>query len=233
MIFDIISKTNGEVGKIMYEKHFMTKSDWLYENLKNEILDGKLRPGERLIVADVANKFEVSPMPVRESLKRLQQEGLIEMTPHIGAKVNAVDMREFEDIVAIRVELESMAAKLAAGNFTQHQKDRLFELIDEMKKAAGNNDPKTFGALNQDFHHFIYDNCGNGYLGGLINELWGKTERTKGIFVRYPERMAISISEHEKIAVYIDQGDAEGAYNAFKRHKRIGFEMVKSSLLQE
>lgn len=212
---------------------YLTKSDYLYESIKQDILNGHLRPGERLVVADIANKYSTSPMPVREALRRLQQEGLIEITPHIGAKVTSVNLEEFHEIMIIRCELEPLAVRLAVPRLSGEKIDEMDELNRNMREAMEADDPKKFSHYNEEFHHLFYDICGNDFLINLINELWHKTERTKSIFARYPQRMYDSCQEHELVAKYAKEGNAEAASEAFRKHKLEGFFIVGRLLDQE
>lgn len=212
---------------------YSTKSDLLYAHLKEQILDGVLRPGERLVVANVANEFQVSPMPVREAFQRLQQDGLITMTPHVGAKVVSLDMKSFKEIISIRNELEPMAARLAASEMTDEQINELFCLTDEMEACTKANDARLYSKLNQRFHSCIYQGCGNHTLCELIGSLQAKTERSRSIFMRDPNRMVTSTADHRQIAQCIRERDPEAAYTVFRTHKEKGFDLIIKMLSEE
>src|SRR5690625_4909447 len=93
---------------------FITKKDFVYKNLKNEILEGGLEAGEKIIISRIAKRFEVSEIPVREALNMLRIEGLIEFSPHIGAIVSSISTKDIQEIFEIRIELEGLATRLAA-----------------------------------------------------------------------------------------------------------------------
>ena len=80
---------------------YMTKNEYIYEKLKDEIVDGKLASGERIIIREVSKKFGVSGVPIREALNRLQQDGLVEIIPHVGAKVVEFDLKKFKEIMDV------------------------------------------------------------------------------------------------------------------------------------
>lgn len=212
---------------------YSTKSDLLYANLKDQIINGALKPGERLIVANVANEFKVSPMPVREAFQRLQQDGLITITPHVGAKVMSLDIKAFKEIISIRNELEPMAARLAATAMTDDQIQVLFDLTEAMKPCARERDARRYSELNQRFHGWIYSHCGNQTLDELIGSLQEKTERSRSIFLRDPERMEISTADHIHIAECIRARDPEAACAALRSHKKKGFEIIIKILSEE
>lgn len=212
---------------------YSTKNEILYNELKERILDGSFHSGERMVVANIAKEFQVSPMPVREAFQRLQQDGLIEIVPHVGAHVKAIDLKTFQEIIYIRNELEPIAARLAALNMPESQIDLLLSLTEEMEKCVQAGDPRYYTQLNLRFHGCIYANCGNATLYELIQSLRAKTERSKSIFMRDHERMAISTKDHKEIAECLRKRDPEAAYNSFRRHKQAGFEIIVKMLAEE
>lgn len=212
---------------------YSTKNEILYNQLKEKILNGVLHPGERMVVANIAKEFQVSPMPVREAFQRLQQDGLIEIVPHVGAHVKALDLKTFQEIIYIRNELEPIAARLAAVNMPQARIDELFALTEEMEKCVQDGDPRLYTQLNLRFHECIYAECGNATLYDLIQSLRNKTERSKSIFMRDHQRMVTSTVDHKHIAQCIRDRDPEAAYTAFRSHKQTGFEIVIKLLEEE
>lgn len=212
---------------------YSTKNDILYNQIKEQIISGALRPGERLVVANVAKDFDVSPMPVREAFQRLQQDGLIEITPHVGAKVRAFDMKTFREIIYVRNELEPLAAKLAACAMTDAQIDALFALTVDMDRCTHAQDYHAYTLLNLRFHDAIYAGCGNDTLYDLIRSLIAKSEFSKSIFMRDHQRMTTSTADHRHIAECIRARDPEAAYAAFRAHKQRGFEIITEILSHE
>lgn len=211
---------------------FPTKSDIIYSTLKDQILYGERHSGERLIVADIAKKYSASPMPVREALQRLQLDGLVEIIPYVGARVSVMDAKQFEDIIVVRNMLEPVAARLAAVNMNDSDISKLFEYMQQMEGCAKENKIKEYTSLNHMFHALIWQSCGNECLLDILNNLYAKTEGTKIIFSRYPERMKDSCTEHRKIAEAIKDRDPDLAYKAYYDHKvqgfRKNFEIIES-----
>ena len=93
---------------------FRTKQEYVHSWLRDAILDGTLRPGERVVIDDVARRLEVSAIPVREALQLLQSEGLVAIAPHVGATVAAVSADEIREVFAIMEALETVAGRAAA-----------------------------------------------------------------------------------------------------------------------
>ena len=92
---------------------FKTKNMAVYEALRQDIIDGRLKPSQKLIMSDLAKRFELSEIPVREAIRRLESDGIVEFTPHMGAVVSKIDESEFVEIYLIRIELEALANRLA------------------------------------------------------------------------------------------------------------------------
>ena len=209
---------------------YVTKNDFVYKELKAEILEGRLRPGERLIVADLASRFEVSPMPIREALMRLQQEELVEIVPHTGARVATVNMKKFLEIVAIRVELETLAAKLATKHITNDQIAALAKLVEQMEEVGLVNDFAAYQELNSRFHELIYAQCQNQQLFELIMSLWEKSKISRSIFSRLANRTAISILEHKQWLESIMERDEEKVTAVVRQHKENAFKALSEVL---
>lgn len=213
-------------------QQYFTKNDMLYGSLKEKILSGAYRAGERLIVADIASEFSVSPMPVREALQRLQQDGWVEITPHVGARVAIYDKKKYLETIEVRRELESMAVRLSAGRISQQSVEQLFEILNEMEECCKTGDTSSYTMLNRQFHDTIYNCCGNETLVSIINDLIAKTGQSQSIFFRSPERMVKSTRQHRAIAEAIRDKRSEEAGELMYNHKREGFD-ITIQLLEE
>lgn len=178
---------------------FKTKHLAVYEELRKDIVDGKLKPGQKIKISDVAKKYELSEIPVREAIRRLESDGFVEFTPYVGAIVSKMDEKEFVETYLIRIELEALAARLAAEHVTLKDIQRLEKLNKEMFIAIEDDRPEELGHLNKEFHLCIYKAAPYPYLNKLIGDLWEKAERTQSVFAYVPERARASIEEHDKI----------------------------------
>jgi len=186
---------------------FKTKSQAVYENLRRDIVDGKLKPGQKIIVSDLSREFGLSEIPIREAVRKLESEGLIQLTPHVGTMVSKIDGKEVIEIYLIRTELESLAAKLATPYLTEEDLDFLRKRISEMESVTNQKNYEKLGTLNKDFHLRIYRAAPYPYLFKLIVELWEKVHRTRGVFALVPERAIASIKEHKRIVEAIRRKD--------------------------
>ena len=209
---------------------YQTKNDIVYNALKEQIVTGEIMPGERITVMQVAEEFGVSAMPVREALKRLQQEGLVTITPHAGAEVVKCDDKQYQEITQIRVLLEPYAAMLATQRLSEKDMENLEKLLEKMGDCVENGDNLTYSELNTQFHQYIYNRCGNATLIETINSLWEKTRMSKNVFLMERDRIALSMEEHRECMECLRRRDPEAVRAAFDRHKRRGFEVMDRGL---
>ena len=188
-----------------------TKSAAIYRFLKQDILNGRLRPGEKLVASKVAEAYGVSIIPVREALNRLRAEGLVTIIPHTGAYVTEIDLEDLKDLYPIRGVLEGFATRLACLKLAKEEFRRLEDLIGEMDRVIEQGRFPEMGHLNYEFHMTIYRVSSNKHLVRLIDELWQRTARVRGVFALVPERAAQANREHREILRALKARDAERA----------------------
>lgn len=198
---------------------FKTKNAAVYEALREGIIDGTLKPGQKIIMSEVAKKFGLSEIPVREAIRRLESDGFVELTPHVGAVVSKIDERELVETYLIRIELEALATRLAAPHVTSRDIGFLEQKNREMEIAINKNMPEKLGRLNKEFHLRIYQAAPYPYLLKLISDLWEKVERTQSVFAYVPERAAESVVEHTKIITALRSKNTLLAENLIKQQK--------------
>lgn len=190
---------------------FVTKNDYIYEKLKDEIIDRRLRPGERIVIPDVTKRYGVSAMPIREALSRLQQDGLIEIIPHVGARVMSFNLDIFKEIMMIRTELESLATKMATPYIDEVTMDKLQVLYEEMAECSKTKDYIKYGKVNKEFHMTIYTAGPYHILSDLIASLWARSEFSRTVFTKASERLQDSQAEHLGLLEAIKAGDSDKA----------------------
>lgn len=188
---------------------FKTKNEAVYERLRHDIIDGKLKPGQRIVISDLSKEFGFSEIPIREAIRRLDSEGLLQVTPHVGTIVTEIDEKEVTEIYLIRIELESLAAKLATPHLSETDWDFLDKKIQEMELGISKHNYEKLGLLNKDFHLRIYRAAPYPLLFKLILDLWEKVQRTRSVFALVPERAIASVREHKKIAEALRSKDAD------------------------
>lgn len=148
--------------------HFRTLQDIVTDRLRSSILRGQIEPGARLQHDELARQFGVSRMPVREALRALHSEGLVELRPHRGAVVVNLLADDVAEIFGIRVMLEAKAAQLAAPRLTDSDLDHLRDVLVRMSACEDSGDSERWRSLNTEFHLSIYSACGWPRLCALI-----------------------------------------------------------------
>lgn len=194
-----------------------TVVDYTIDALREAIRSGRLAPGQRLIVADVTAMLSVSAGPVREAIRRLTGEGLIEIVPHKGASVRRITPGDLKEIYELRGAIEGLAARLAAER-TPTFLDELTAVMEEMDELAGAEDVEGFLRNNTSFHELVYRMSGNVRVRTLASQLILPIYQ-----LRLPQRMNLaalhlSHSEHREIVAALMKGDGEGAETAMRRH---------------
>lgn len=198
---------------------FKTKNAAVYEALRQDIIHGKLKPGQKIIMSEVARNFGLSEIPVREAIRRLESDGFVAFTPHIGAVVRKIDEKEFVETYLIRIELETLATRLAVPHITAEDIAYLVKKNREMELAVEQNQPEKLGRLNKEFHLRLYKAAPYPSLFRLISDLWEKVERTQSVFAYVPERAAASVAEHDRIIVALQSNDTSRAETLIKSQK--------------
>jgi DNA-binding GntR family transcriptional regulator len=189
------------------------KSHAIYSALRERILSNDIAPGTRLVMRDVANQYDASDIPVREALRMLERDGLVETAPYRGAKVTTLTAKEVEETYFIRSHLESIATGLAAERITDAELAQLDLLMIEMRAAVDAQDGPRFADLNLEFHR-------TDMLRELTMDIWRRHSGFQRVFRMMPERIAISQREHEGIMAALRDHDAERASSLALLHKQ-------------
>jgi len=195
------------------------KSHAIYLALRERILSNDIGPGTRLVMRDVANQYEASDIPVREALRMLERDGLVETAPYRGARVTTLTAKEVEETYFIRSHLESIATGLAAERITDAELAQLDRLMIEMSSAVDAEDGPTFSDINFEFHRTIVASCGNDMLRELTIDIWQRHSGFQRVFRMVPGRLATSQREHEGIMAALRDHDADRASRLALLHK--------------
>ncbi|MCC6944448.1 MAG: GntR family transcriptional regulator [Thermomicrobiales bacterium] len=194
----------------------MTSVSRVYENTRRSIIDGDFPPGSPLKVNDLANLNDVSLIPVREAIRMLASEGLVEVVPYRGAFVSQVSMGELVDIYKTRIVLEMEAVRQAAPKIGPAEIATGRDLVQQVYDAvvSGSDD---FLALHRSLHFLLYDRSESAWLLRLINMLWDHTERYRQFSMPRVDPATI-LDEHNAILDCLEAGDADGAVSALRTH---------------
>jgi DNA-binding GntR family transcriptional regulator len=204
-----------------------TKNVLLYEKLRQKIVKGALKPGQRLVMAEIAKAFGASETPVREAIRRLESEGYVSFTPHAGAVVTRIDERELSEIYLIRISLEALATRLAVPHLTGRDLEWLEKKNREMAAAFEKNRFESLARLNKAFHLRIYKAAPYPRLYKMIGDFWEAFDRWPSVFSYVPERAGASVAEHDKIIEALTEGNLERADELMKDQKERAFKALQ------
>jgi DNA-binding GntR family transcriptional regulator len=187
-----------------------TLAQTVARDLEEDILAGRLRPRERLIETDLADRFSVSRAPVREALRMLEREGLVSRSPR-GLQVSEPSLDEVREAFEVLADLEELYTRRAVPRLAPQDLKRMKALLTEMSAAAARDDVKRYSAANDQFHGVFRDACPNRTLIRLIASVAKKTSRFRRMAMSMPGRLSHSLPEHKKILEAVVAGDAFAA----------------------
>ncbi len=198
---------------------YKTKADLVYYEIKKDILQKHLAPGERLIVSELSKKYDVSPIPVREALIRLAQESFVEMNPHVGAKVSSFNEEKMREINQLRMELEPLASKLLAPVITDEQLSTLDDLVEEGRSLMKNpEDISAYFQWNRRFHFTIAEMNPNHMLEEYIKSTWQHLDLINARLRVKSWRSEKSFAEHALWVESLRTRDPEEAARMCRKH---------------
>lgn len=194
---------------------FRTASSFVTDTLRSAILSGALVDGEPLRQDELATVLGVSRMPVREALRRLEAEGLVDFQPHKGAVVAELAPEEVEEIYEMRLMVECHALRQSIPHLTDDALDRAAAILDEIDVGQ---DLTRWGELNQHFHATLYSGVVRPRLNALISSLNGAIDRYLRLLITQFDYENRSQDEHRQILAACRRHDAETATNLLAGH---------------
>ncbi len=207
------------------------KHEQAYSIIRERIFNGTYVPGYRLVIDALARELGISPVPIREAIRRLEAEGWVEYRPNAGAQVAAVDASKYEEEMSVLALLEGYATALALLHLSIDDVKHLRELNASMYNALQSADIPAFSRLNKTFHFFIYNHCQNNYLVELLRGTWDRLEvRGHTDFSYIPQRSWISIEEHTRLLDMIERHASQDEIEQMMReHKLRTYEVYRNS----
>ena len=198
------------------------------ENIRDGIRSGRYMAGQRLIEAEITSELAVSRGPVREAMRRLSAEGLIEIAHHQGARIRRLSQSDVLSLFEIRELLEGLAARLVAEQISNakglakilraHKRD--------MQRASKHADIERYVQLNREFHDLLVTNSGNPHLPALIANLQTQVMRFQFRSLLDLKAVQQSEKEHEKIVDAVLKGDGAQAEKAMRQHVRRSRDLI-------
>lgn len=192
--------------------------DAVFKKLKKEILNGTLRPGERLQQTELAKRFGISRMPVRDALKKLESEGLVTVFPERGAEVSMLDLAGLQEACRIAEVLEVLAGGLAIRNVTEKDVEGLGRVIEEMERALSEGDLATWFELDLEFHRRTLAPCESPRLLKMITGLWYAMYHFRRGYYTLPGKAQKAGETHRRMLSAIAARDSEQFAQLIRQH---------------
>ena len=208
------------------------KQERTYAILRSRILDGTYGPGQRLVIDALARDLAVSPMPVREAIRRLEAEGWVVYQRHQGAQVAPLDEAGWMEALSTLAVLEGYATALSAPHLTAADIERARAINGRMGDALEALDVMAVSDHNQAFHRALTDRCPNAYLRRELDSIQERLNTLRSsIFMFVPTRGRVSVDEHEELVAMIERGAKHQKIERFARaHKLHTVEAVRLRL---
>ena len=197
---------------------YLPLRDVVFNTLRQAILRGELKPGERLIEIQLANKLGVSRTPIREAIRKLELEGLVLMIPRKGAEVADITEKSLRDVLEVRKALEELAVQLTCDKITKEQIRELEQAAEQFKKTLKSNDITEIAEADVRFHDIIYLATDNQKLILLLNNLREQMYRYRIEYLKRADKYSQLLAEHEEIIRHIEKKQKKEAAEIVCKH---------------
>jgi DNA-binding GntR family transcriptional regulator len=185
--------------------------------IRQMILNGHLKPGDRLRQDELAKTFDVSTMPIREALRQLQVEGLVVFRPRRGATVARFTVSDYEEIYLIREALETLACRWVAEDFSRIPIDRLKLLLEEIETVEANQDDiQRRMQLVREFFFTIFEASEKEHLLRILSNIWDLSQQYRLYFGSFPELVSQRLTNYRNIYQACHDRDLEALMSAFR-----------------
>ena len=197
---------------------YLPLRDVVFNTLRQAILRGELKPGERLMGIQLANKLGVSRTPIREAIRKLELEGLVLMIPRKGAEVAEITEKSLRDVLEVRRALEELSVQLACEKITKEEIRELERVAKEFQQVVKSSDITEIAEVDVRFHDIIYTATDNQKLIQLLNNLREQMYRYRVEYLKRDGVFPQLIAEHEAIIRHIENNEKEKATEVMCRH---------------
>ncbi|GAA1942642.1 GntR family transcriptional regulator [Agromyces allii] len=205
-----------------------SKSQRAYRFVRDRIDDGRYVPGYRLVLGTIAGELDVSVVPVREAIRRLEAEGLVTFERNVGAQVALIKETEYLHTMQTLALVEGAATALSAPTLTPEHLRRAREVNERMRRTLDDFEPHRFTELNLEFHAVLFEECPNPHILDLVHRGWNRMKVLRdSSFSFVPGRAHESVAEHDRILDLIESGaDALDIELAARAHRTATLDAV-------
>lgn len=197
---------------------YLPLRDVVFKTLRQAILKGELKPGERLMEIHLAKKLGVSRTPIREAIRKLELEGLVIMIPRRGAVVAEITEKNMRDVLEVRRALEELAVQLACERISEPEILELKQAAEKFKSVSEGEDLVKIAAADEAFHDVIFKSTDNARLIQLLNNLREQIYRYRLEYLKKAEFRPLLLKEHQEIIERITVRDKEKATRSIDKH---------------
>lgn len=199
----------------------VSKSERAYRLIRERIDSGQYGPGYRLVLAPIAAELDMSVVPVREAIRRLEAEGLVTFELNVGAQVALIEETEYQHTMETLALVEGAATASIASIVTDDQLQRASEINDKMRQTLEHFDPQRFTDLNLEFHSVLFETCPNPHLLDLVHRGWNRMKVLReSSFSFVPGRARESVDEHDHLLQLLaDRAPAREIELAAREHR--------------
>ena len=202
----------------MGENEYLPLRDVVFNNIKDGILTGRLRPGERLLENQLADELGVSRTPIREALRMLELENLVDLIPRKGAQVKKMSEKDIKDILEIRKVLDELAAGLAAENITKQEIAELKKLHSDFVEAFERGDREAVLEADTKFHDVIFNTTKNDKLIQIISNISIQIYRYRIAYLKLLTSIAVPTQQHLELIKAFEKRDVQKAKKVSGEH---------------
>jgi DNA-binding GntR family transcriptional regulator len=199
----------------------------VYAQIEDDILNGVYKAGDNLIETKISEDLGVSRTPVREAIRQLELEGLVQSIPNKGAVVNGITEKDIDDIYEIRTLIEGLAAKWAAEKITPEEMAELEETIELESFYTGRNDIENLLELDSRLHRIIFKASKSNPLNYMLQHFHNYIKKARNMSLAVPGRPAEALKEHRAIVDAIKAGDGKLAGKQAVEHIRNARQNIK------
>lgn len=220
----------NELDLQMEDYQYLPLRDVVFRTLRQAILRGELKPGERLMEIRLANQLGVSRTPIREAIRMLELDGLVIMVPRKGAQVAQITEKDLNDVLEVRLGLEELAVKLACERITEEELRSLYQASRSFEKLleTETDDLQELAQADVAFHDVIYQATNNERLIQLLNNLREQMYRYRIEYLKDVKSRRSLVEEHDALCERMKKRDLEGAQKMIREH----IERQQESIMQ-
>jgi len=197
---------------------YSTLADQVRQNIKKRIINQELKPGSRLIVSHLAAEMGTSLTPIREALRLLVKDGLVEIIPHKGAQVVMPSQGQFKDLFEVRTVLESLAIKLAIPNLSPADYEKLEQILQAGDESIQAEDPKTWLDADEKLHSYIIQKSENNILAELLDNIRNRINIFRILTAQLPARAKRAQNEHRSVVAAMKKQKDKDAEELIVQH---------------